>query len=208
MVVWGGQDDYSAVSTGGRYGLGVSVDGDSDGVGNCDGDCDDATASVYPGAPQICDGLNNDCEHPGWPSLEGTNEGDGDGDTLSVCEGDCDDSDATIWGTPGETTGLSLFHSGGPGGSTSLAWSVPASGGTAPSMTYDVLRSPAPDDFGTLAVCLETTEGPDTTATDTEDPASGEVFHYLVRARNGCPEGQGPLGVDSSGAPRAGRTCP
>ena len=28
-----------------------------------------ATLKVYPGAPQICDGVNNDCEDPLWPAL-------------------------------------------------------------------------------------------------------------------------------------------
>src|SRR5262249_34781607 len=34
-------------------------------------DCDAARPEVYPGAPQICDGLNNDCAHPRWPLLDG-----------------------------------------------------------------------------------------------------------------------------------------
>jgi len=50
-------------------------------------DCDDENPAVYPGAPQICDGLNNDCNAPGWPDLTGTNEDgedtDGDGWTGS-----------------------------------------------------------------------------------------------------------------------------
>ena len=36
------------------------VDRDADGVPDAD-DCDDANASVYPGAEEICDGLDNDC---------------------------------------------------------------------------------------------------------------------------------------------------
>ena len=45
------------------------TDGDSDGLRACDGDCDDADSSVYPGASQVCDGVNNDCDDPLWPAL-------------------------------------------------------------------------------------------------------------------------------------------
>ena len=70
------------------------LDADLDGAGLCD-DCDDANAAVYPGAPQVCDGLNNDCSAPGWPDLAGTNEVDDDNDSVSECAGDCDDADGS-----------------------------------------------------------------------------------------------------------------
>jgi len=70
----------------------VDVDLDGFGVGACAPrllfDCDDDNAQVSPGAPQICDGLNNDCTHPNWPDLAFTSEVDIDGDGLSECQGD------------------------------------------------------------------------------------------------------------------------
>jgi N-acetylneuraminic acid mutarotase len=78
------------------------ADDDGDGLTECMADCDDAHATVYPGATQICgDGLNNDCNAPGWPSLAGTNEVDNDGDNFLICSGDCDDVDPRVYpGSP------------------------------------------------------------------------------------------------------------
>src|SRR5262249_47404839 len=99
MIVWGGGDYYTSYNTGGRFVLGAEPadpDADGDGWPACAGDCDDADPSVYSGAPQICDGKNNDCLSPTWPSLAGTNDGDDDGDGLSECAGDCDDTHASV----------------------------------------------------------------------------------------------------------------
>ena len=40
----------------------ASIDNDGDGMSEDDGDCDDTDASVYLGADEICDGLDNDCD--------------------------------------------------------------------------------------------------------------------------------------------------
>ncbi len=72
-----------------------NVDLDHDGRTTCT-DCDDSNAQVYPGAPPLCDGINNDCNNPGWPSVTGTPDADADGDTWLVCEGDCNDSAAAV----------------------------------------------------------------------------------------------------------------
>ena len=56
------------------------------------GDCDDGDATVFPGAPERCDGKDNDCAG-GLPA----DESDADGDGFSVCEGDCDDADSTVF---------------------------------------------------------------------------------------------------------------
>ena len=46
------EDDYQCV---------YSTDYDQDNLEVCAGDCDDANASIYPGAPEINDGLDNQC---------------------------------------------------------------------------------------------------------------------------------------------------
>jgi hypothetical protein len=58
-------------------------------------DCDDSDPDVHPGAPQICDGRNNDCEDPAWPALP-ANEVDGDGDGTTFCDGDCNGADPAV----------------------------------------------------------------------------------------------------------------
>ena len=82
-------------------------DSDGDGVTECEGDCDDGNAEVYPGAPQVCDGISNDCATPHWPSPTGTNEFDDDADFFSECQGDCDDTNpARFPGNPEVCDGL------------------------------------------------------------------------------------------------------
>jgi N-acetylneuraminic acid mutarotase len=126
MIIWGGSDLSPA---GGQYcacpnGAVFFRDADGDGFGRSDirketcsgvapsgyvassGDCDDSKAFVYPGAPQICDGLNDNCSSPTWPTVP-SNEQDLDGDGFRECNGDCSDGIASMYpGAPQLCDGL------------------------------------------------------------------------------------------------------
>ena len=131
---------------------------------------------------------------------------DSDGDTVSDTD-DCDDGDSQVWTTPGEVLGLTLTHSGGLGGTTTLGWTAPTPlGGATAAVVYDTISSADPDDFVTSATCVETDDATDTMSTDSTDPASGTVLFYLIRAETSC--GASPLGTDSSDTPRSARGCP
>ena len=121
----GNVDEASAIDA-----VTVYADGDFDGYGNeassstaCDpppgfidvaGDCDDADASSYPGASEVCDGADNDCngavdDEPVDAAVwyaDGDGDGYGAGEGTAGCspgsgyvsteEADCDDGDAAI----------------------------------------------------------------------------------------------------------------
>jgi hypothetical protein len=54
-------------------------------------DCHDAHAEINPGAKEICDGWDDDCD-----GVVPEDELDGDGDGIAACDGDCDDGDSAI----------------------------------------------------------------------------------------------------------------
>jgi hypothetical protein len=94
-------------------GAGLDADLDGDGVSMCSGDCDDRDATVFPGAVDVCDGVDDDCDGvrdggfpavPIWVDRDGDGFGAGDADAACVvpdgfagADGDCDDYDFGAW---------------------------------------------------------------------------------------------------------------
>ncbi len=61
--------------------------GDADQDSFCaDVDCDDTDDTVFPGAPELCDGIDNACS-----GAVPDEDADLDEDGVSICGGDCDD---------------------------------------------------------------------------------------------------------------------
>ena len=84
-----GRDDDGDVLAQAQVVVVYDGDEDGDGVTLCGGDCDDDDPDVFPGAEEVCDGLDNDCD-----GVVADDEVDEDGDGWSTCDGDCDDADA------------------------------------------------------------------------------------------------------------------
>lgn len=121
-------DGDAAINPGASDIAGDRVDSDcdgSDGVADRDRDgdpyitdCDDANAAIYTGAPETCDGVDNDCDASVDEGVSNTYyadvDGDGYGDLTSSMEdctmppgyvldtADCDDTRA--WANPGIAT--------------------------------------------------------------------------------------------------------
>jgi N-acetylneuraminic acid mutarotase len=83
MIVWN-----AYWRTGGRYGTDSAIDEDGDGFTLCDGDCDEGNASVHPGAAELCNGIDDNCNGA-------IDEVDSDGDHFT-CAVDCDDANPDV----------------------------------------------------------------------------------------------------------------
>jgi len=70
----------------------TACDGQPDGFTDRGQDCDDTNGAVYPGADEVCDGVDNDCDGELLPD----ESVDADGDGSPVCA-DCNDEDALVF---------------------------------------------------------------------------------------------------------------
>jgi predicted CxxxxCH...CXXCH cytochrome family protein len=77
----------------------TSSDNDGDGFTVLDGDCNDNDNTMYPFAPKLCDGKDNNCDG----KRDFTTDEDKDNDGVPWCRDDCDDDNPFIF--PGNQEG-------------------------------------------------------------------------------------------------------
>ena len=92
---------------------------------------------------------------------------DPDDDNDGVLDGsDCAALNSQVWALPGEVDSLLLTHDAT---GTTLNWSAPAdAGGLTAAVRYDTLHSEIPTNFSAGYTCVESSSGPDTTASASE----------------------------------------
>ena len=119
---------------------------------------------------------------------------DADDDGASNLD-DCSPVNADLWAAPSPALELVVSADGG----ATFFWTAPEAPGAA-SVTYDLLRNSAAEDF-TTATCVAS----GLTATTASDPATTSgIVYYLVRSSNACGES---LGLSSADLPRSGASC-
>ena len=141
------------------------ADRDADGHADaaCGGDdCDDDDATVHPGAEELCDLQDNDCD-----GAMGEDEVDQDGDGSAVCDGDCDDTSVWFNGLDVDGDGVSSCegdceddHPGLYPKDTSSPMVFVQSGADADAADgsrdapYDQIQSAVDDTSGATIVCV------------------------------------------------------
>jgi Tol biopolymer transport system component len=198
-------------------------DVDLDGYNECN-ECDDGNPDVHPGADELCNGIDDDCDLDGAvPPDESDDDGDGwvecgpwVGDDPGVVGGyDCADDAATMYpGSPEVNNGLDDNCPGEPGSGMvdeitgwigfwnavlpyRLEWPEQLGAGL-----YEVARSTWPD-FSGAGECT-TFLTPDAWYDTAEIPVSGQCYHYLVRSWTPFT---GSWGADGDGIERT-TICP
>ncbi len=155
-------------------------------------DCDDSNGAVYPQAPEICDGLDNDCD-----LVIPSTEGDMDLDTVP----DCADPDVDGDGAPNATdcvpTMIGVSHIPEPisdllltkVGSPALSWAPSLQGHTVN------LYSGSSASTATIELACQQTQVLGSSAAVDDPIAPGELRYYRVVAANLCGESLPAAGV-------------
>jgi hypothetical protein len=211
VLGWAGSDGLESFNSGYEYFPGGLQDDDFDGW-VCSADCDDTRGSVHPGAVELCDGLDNDCN-----GLVDDPDTDGDG------KGDCADNCPTVPNASqadddGDGVGNACDCAPNDGGATAppslsilnfspdqetLYWTDVGSS-TIRSVVRGMIDE-LPVGSGPSELCLMS-EDVRLSLIDSDQPPIGRSYWYLMRAENAC--GVETYGQASDGTPRVTGACP
>jgi hypothetical protein len=187
-------------------------DGDGDGFADlqCGGtDCADADPLVHPGAPEQCNGLDDNCDSvadeggavlcndqnvctlDACGGLNGCQhaprDADADGRPDASCGGsDCDDSNPMVWSAPPEVAGLAI--AGGVPSGVSWDDQGPEVGTeTIYALVSGVISAMGSSGFASASCLLF--DAPTTFSDGRPYPPVGSAFWYQVRGLNTCGSG-------------------
>ncbi|HYV17731.1 MAG TPA: MopE-related protein [Verrucomicrobiae bacterium] len=228
MIVWGGQNSAYQAS-GGAYLPDVptpDVDDDGDGFAACSGDCDDTRADVHPGAIELCDDRDNDCDGlvDGFATtcgvgvcaasgqcVAGTDScasGTASAEVCDALDNDCDG--LTDENLPCVAMRIDLMG-------TTVSWS-PVAGATLYDLVWGSM-SLLQESGGDYSFSTTGCAGADIASTQIEftpTPDLGEVFWLVARPQNGAgvgtyddvPGGAGQTGRRDEGIALSPAACP
>jgi N-acetylneuraminic acid mutarotase len=228
MIVWGGQNSAYQAS-GGAYLPDVptpDVDEDGDGFAACSGDCDDTRADVHPGAIELCDDRDNDCDGlvDGFATtcgvgvcaasgqcVAGTDScasGTASAEACDALDNDCDG--LTDENLPCVAMRIDLMG-------TTVSWS-PVAGATLYDLVWGSM-SLLQESGGDYSFSTTGCAGADIASTQIEftpTPDLGEVFWLVARPQNGAgvgtyddvPGGAGQTGRRDEGIALSPAACP
>jgi len=85
-------------------------DADGDGWTTVDGDCNDDDASIHPGAAEVCDGVDQNCDQEVDEGLLGLDAACAATHCKAILEADPDAADGTYWIDPDDDTSTDPFQ--------------------------------------------------------------------------------------------------
>ena len=228
IVAWGGRRE-SSVARDILVNSWSATDLDADGSPDAS-DCDDEHANVYPGATEACDGIANDCNAPGWPTVP-ANEADTDGDGLRSCADNCPNaSNPSQSDLDGDTVGDACDPDIDGDGAANEVDCAPMDPGIAQgppevlpiqinkptastfqiswsgvpvATAYDVVRGTVTQlrtSGNTGGAAGQSCSQTGTTYSDTKPIPLGTTWYFMVRGRAGAC--LGTYGTSSAGVPR------
>ncbi len=172
-------------------------------------DCDDTDPAVNPSAPEICNGIDDNCDGSIDEGFGDCNDSDDDGDGYTENEGDCDDADATILPILVDIS----YNGGAEDGSperpfNSIQEGIVAARPACPLVLVAPGTYPERFDFIGKAVTVKSTAGPDVTIVDgtlsgsvvtfQSGEASGSVLEGLTITHGSASRGGGVYIEDAS----------